>query len=106
VYLKDTGTQQALVKDNKTDFKLNSLRLIQFKGIVYLLKQIRKQFVKKLLLLLKALMASKILFSKTESSLALLLKTVLLHFEYVLPASKGRLNVIRYPLADTFRAAT
>jgi len=37
-----------LAKDNKTDFKLNDLRLIRFKKIVYLLERIRKQFVKEL----------------------------------------------------------
>jgi hypothetical protein len=42
MYFRDTSVQQALVKDNKTDFKLNNLRLIRFKKIVYFLEFIRK----------------------------------------------------------------
>jgi hypothetical protein len=47
-YLQDASAQRALAEDNTTNFKLDSLGLIQFKGIVYLLERIRKQFVKEL----------------------------------------------------------
>jgi len=40
--------QQALAEDNITNFKLDGLGLIRFKGMVYLLERIRKQFVKEL----------------------------------------------------------
>jgi len=47
-YLRDAGTQQALVNSNTTDFKLDDSGLIRFKGMVYLLERIKKQFVKEL----------------------------------------------------------
>ena len=59
--------QQALVKDNKINFKLNSLRLIRFKRIVYFLEQIRKQFVKELY---KTLMLRHLKIKKTQNKVA------------------------------------
>jgi len=66
-YLRDAGAQQALAKDNTTDFKLDDLGLIQFKGIVYLLEQIRKQFVKELH---KAPTSGHLRIKKTQNKVA------------------------------------
>jgi hypothetical protein len=59
--------QQALVEDNTTDFKLDSLGLIRFKGMVYLLERIRKQFVKELH---KALTSRHLGIEKTRNKVA------------------------------------
>ena len=47
-YTRDAGAQRALAEDNTTDFKPDDSGLIRFKGMVYLLERIRKQFVKEL----------------------------------------------------------
>jgi hypothetical protein len=52
-YLKDTGAQHAKTEQQEANkdklmFVLDKTRLIRYKGVVYLLKRIRKEFTKEL----------------------------------------------------------
>jgi hypothetical protein len=47
-YLRDARARRAFATPHKDSFSLNKNGLIRFKGMVYLLEKIRKEFTKKL----------------------------------------------------------